>query len=228
MARVLFIQKEASEKFGVMSLSAVLKQAGHQTRMYVQLLEKEPVAGFVKKWQPDIIAFSITTVEKEWALAMADRIKKSFPVLAIFGGAEPTHNPGIINHPVVDIICCGEGERGLVSLLNRLEKGRPLAGIKNFWVKEKGRVYKSSLGRLVADLERLPLPDRELYYRYPVLKEMSIKKFRLESVICVCILSTGVHRQNEGVTRWPRSVCPFATASSTRPPAPPGGRRTSS
>ncbi|MFC1711407.1 B12-binding domain-containing radical SAM protein [Patescibacteria group bacterium] len=177
MTKILFIQKEATEKFGVMTLSALLKQAGHKVEMFIELLEKEPAFDFIKLWQPDFIAFSITTLEKDWAINLAAKLKKRVKVFTIFGGAEATYNPWIIKNDAVDFVCRGEGEKGFLKLINRIENNKSLKGINNIWIKEKGKVIKSNLGRLITNLDKLTLPDRELYYKYPLLKNLSTKKF---------------------------------------------------
>lgn len=176
MSKILFIQEEGSLKFGSMSLSAVLKQAGHQVEVFIELFEKETVFDFIDRWQPDFVAFSIVTMEKDWAVNLASKIKKKHQVYSVFGGVEPTYSPEIINHPAVDFVCRGEGEKGFLELVERLEKGKSLKGINNFWVKEKGKVIKNKLGRLVSDLDELPPPDWELYFKYPILRNLSTKK----------------------------------------------------
>lgn len=177
MTKILFIQKEASEKFGVMTLSAVLKKAGHEVEIFIELLEKENVSDYIKNWQPDFIAFSITTMERDWAVNLASKIKKVYKVFSIFGGAEPTYNPEMISHPAVDFICRGEGEEAILELLERLKKGKSVTGVRNIWGKEGKQIIKNPLRPLIEDLDKLPLPDRELYYKYPLLRNLSTKKF---------------------------------------------------
>jgi anaerobic magnesium-protoporphyrin IX monomethyl ester cyclase len=178
MAKILFIQREASEKFGVMSLSAALKKAGHETEMFIELLGKETIFDFFDRWQPDWVAFSVTTMEKEWAVKMAGNIKRKRAVKTVFGGAEATYNPeGLIQNAGVDFLCRGEGERALPELLGRVEEGKTVRGIGGIWGKEYGRVVKNKLGRLIENLDGLPLPDREIYYKYPLLRNLRTKKF---------------------------------------------------
>ncbi|MFC1727332.1 B12-binding domain-containing radical SAM protein [Patescibacteria group bacterium] len=177
MSKILFIQQEAAEKFGTMILSAVLKKAGHKVEVFVELMEKETVFDYVKRWQPDLIAFSITTIEKDWAISLASKIKNKHQVFSVFGGAEPTYSPEMIKHPAVDFICRGEGDKSFLELVSRLEKKKSLKGVKNFWVKEKGQVIKNKLAPLIASLDDLPLPDREIYYKYSLLRNLSTKKF---------------------------------------------------
>lgn len=177
MAKVLFVQREAAEKFGVMSLSAVLKRDGHEVELFLELLEKKSIFDFIKRFQPDYIAFSITSIEKDWAIKLSAKIKKIYKVYSVFGGAEPTYNPEIINLPAIDFVCRGEGEKGLLELIKRIDRGESLKGIQNFWVKEKGKIIKNPLGSLRANLNDLPLPDRTIYYKYPLLANLSTKKF---------------------------------------------------
>lgn len=82
MAKVIFIQKEAAEKFGVMSLSAVLKQAGHQTRMYIQLLERGKIDSTLgssaiknpdKKEIENLRKLSWMTVKLPWLFSLAKK-----------------------------------------------------------------------------------------------------------------------------------------------------------
>lgn len=178
MAKILFLQEEASEKFGTMTLSAVLKKYGHQTEMFVRLLEKRSIFDFIREYKPDYIAFSITTMERDWALALAKEIKKRNKIWTVFGGADPTYDPEtIIANRAVDFLCRGEGELGFVELIRRVDKGKSISGINNYWGKEKGKIIRNKLGRLISNLDDLPFPDREIYYKYPLLKNLSTKKF---------------------------------------------------
>ena len=58
--RVLFVAQEISyEPQGIMSMSAVLKQAGHDVALTVADIE-DPVA-YAVDYQPDIVAYSVMT-----------------------------------------------------------------------------------------------------------------------------------------------------------------------
>lgn len=146
------------------------------------MIEKEnDSAGLIKRVQqskPDIVAFSSMTGPHQWDLWTASQIKKHFNLLTIFGGPHPTFFPEMINHPVVDIVCRGEGEQATLELLNCLDKNQPFSHIQNLWFKKDGSVQKNQVRPLIEDLDQIPFVDRELYYQEaPLLKDLPFKRF---------------------------------------------------
>jgi len=57
MAKIAFVQEELRDRFGVMMLSAVLKQGGHTCDVFIQERSQNIVED-VQEYNPDIIAFS--------------------------------------------------------------------------------------------------------------------------------------------------------------------------
>lgn len=51
----------------------------------------------------------------------------------------------------------------MLEFLDKLEKKKSIANIKNLWVKEDGRIFKNPVRPLVQSLDKLPFPDRELF-----------------------------------------------------------------
>jgi anaerobic magnesium-protoporphyrin IX monomethyl ester cyclase len=174
--RIAFVHSFPQEYHGIMYLSAVLKGAGHDCRVFVTSLENDPV-GEIARYNPRIVGFTMTTGEHLKMVGMAARLKEELDVVTVFGGAHPTVCPEVIEHEGVDIVCVGEGEEALLDLARGLEGGREITGIRNLWVKRDGAVVKNELRPLVEDLESLPLPDWSLYFRYPFLRKKSTKTF---------------------------------------------------
>ncbi len=176
--KVVFIQDIPFEYFGPMYLSAILKKEGHDCEMIVEQ-ESKNFLRELKNAKPDIIAFSVMSGNTEWALNLARKTKKFFPKIPIiFGGPHPTFFPEIIKEPYIDIICRGEAEEALLELVNKIEKGKNITKTKNFWIKKDGRIDKNEIRYLQEDLDKLPFPDRELYYsKYPFLKKLPTKRF---------------------------------------------------
>jgi radical SAM superfamily enzyme YgiQ (UPF0313 family) len=81
------------------------------------------------------------------------------------GGAHPTFFPEVLNHPALDLICRGEGEVPLATLLDRIEQGRPYHDVPGLWAKADGKVIENPLADLIADLDSLPFPARDLLDR---------------------------------------------------------------
>jgi len=177
MARIAFIQDALYEYFGPMYLSAVLKKGGHQTEIFV-LTEDKDVIDSLKKYKPDMIAFSVVSGLHGWALKYALKIKKHFDAPILFGGPHPTFFSQVIEEIPVDIIAIGEGEYSLLELADSIDKGEIDYKINGLWFKKDGKIIRNPNRPLVQDLDNLPFPDRDLYYsKYPFLKTFPTKRF---------------------------------------------------
>ena len=170
--KILFIYKnEFVEPLGIMSLSGFLKRHGHECSFIDVQFEKD-VIGEVQRVSPDIIAYSIMTGKHKFYQALNADLKKRFTFFSVFGGPHCTFFPDFINEAGVDAVCRGEGEYPFLELVEGLEKGADVKGIKNLWVKADGKIYKNEMRSLVADLDTLPFPDRELINKYNHYKKM--------------------------------------------------------
>lgn len=174
MARVVFLQRIWHEYGGPQIISAVLKKYGHRVDLFIG----RDSEAFLSQIQPgDIVAFSTMSGEHHWALKVASHIKNKINTLTVFGGAHPTYFPEIIEHPAVDVACCGEGEFAMLDLANAFDKGASLTDIPNLLVKRGNKIKRNNVRHLISDLDSLPFPDREIYYKYPLLKKSSLKTF---------------------------------------------------
>jgi radical SAM superfamily enzyme YgiQ (UPF0313 family) len=120
----------------------------------------------IEKFKPGLICFSCGSDDFRWALGIADKIKKIFPIPIIFGGAHATSVPDkVLGHRSIDFVCIGEGEKALSELAGRLEKGSSDFHINNICFKENGKLVLNQPGPLEEDLDSLPFPDKEIYYK---------------------------------------------------------------
>lgn len=185
--RVLFVEKRIDyEPQGIMSMSAVLQQAGHEVSLAVAARE-DPLA-VAREVRPDIVGYSVLTGSQRYYLDLNRRIRAQADnsVFSIFGGPHATFFPSIIEEPGVDGVCIGEGEGAIVDLANSLgENGRnsdgrlqPRPDIANWWFKFDGNVVRNPVRPLIHDLSTLPRPDRALIYdKEPALAASPIKHF---------------------------------------------------
>ena len=174
--KFLFIQKSAFPLEGVMSLAAVIKKAGWQVDLI--LAGEEDIFKKIAQFKPEIVAFPVFTGEHRWVIKTAQAIKEKYPrVFILLGGPHPTYYPQVIKEKGVDGIVRGEAEGAVLDLLKALEQKRALTKIANLWVKRGKKVYRSPLRPLIADLDSLPIPEREVYYKYGFLKSASVKQF---------------------------------------------------
>ena len=175
--RVLFVQNNGiQESIGVANLSGILKANGHETDLL--LVSHTPdLVGAIARYDPGLIAFSALTGVHHSLEKLAVRIKQRLNIPIIVGGPHPTYSPEMIERPGIDIICRGEGELAMLELADAMEHDRDVTKIQNLHVKTKnGTIHKNDL-RAPVPLDELPYPDRELYYKYPFLRDMPMKRF---------------------------------------------------
>lgn len=163
MTKILFLQPDAAEYIGIMSISAVLKQNGFYPEM---LLERDThrIVEFIQSCRPDIVAFPCMTSQAAWVIETSRVIKENHTCLVIVGGPHPTFMPEMVENPYIDAICRGEGEYPMLDLANAFNNGKDITSIPNLWIKYNSRIYRNDVRGLVDDLDKLPFPDRQIYY----------------------------------------------------------------
>lgn len=130
---------------------------------------KQALVNQVVSMNPDVVGFSMFTINYQRALVVANLLKKALPnVPVIFGGIHPTSVPElVIKEKSVDMVCVGEGEEALLELLNSIKNGRVTrTDIKNIWFKKDGQVIKNDMHHIIEDLDSLPFPDKDIFYRF--------------------------------------------------------------
>ncbi len=152
-----------------MSLSAVLKKAGHATEL-VMAADVEMAVSEILRADPEVVMFSTLTAtgDFEWSLEVAERLKqKTQTPLIVFGNLHSTLFPEeTMAHGCVDVLCRGEGEFSALELCDRLERGETYSDIAGLWVRTSQGVVRNPVGMLTEDLDVLPFPDRDLYQKY--------------------------------------------------------------
>lgn len=174
--RIAFLQNFWYEYLGVMSIAAVVKQKGHQPQVFINSWEKD-LFQTVVQFRPDVIAFPVYSGSQKWVLETAQELKKKLGKLVVLGGPHATFFPEIIKEEGIDIVCRGEGEYPMAELLDALAKKENLEKIANLWIKKGKRIIKNPVRPLISPLDRLPLLDRGLYYRYQILAKNPVKSF---------------------------------------------------
>ncbi|KPA16306.1 radical SAM domain-containing protein [Candidatus Magnetomorum sp. HK-1] len=170
--KILFIVNivSYSEPMGVMQLSSILKKHGHDC--FLAVIENKDVLKKIEIVKPDIIAFSIMSVDVNKMIAINQIIRKKYNIFTIVGGAHPTFDHSFINTPGVDAICVGEGDEAIVEVVNRIENNNSVDGIKNIITKTYNNL---KLRDLYQDLDNLPYIDRKLAYEHTELSKIPLR-----------------------------------------------------
>lgn len=150
---------------GIMSLSAVLKRAGHECVMFDQANPETPnsvIIEEVRRQQPSLIGLSfLSTTSYPYAKVLARQIRAmDSGVHLAFGGVFATLNAELVKRqcPEVDFVCRGDGEQLILDLLEHLDEPSAVAGLT--WAKD-GDVINNPNRPLDRDLDQWPFPDRE-------------------------------------------------------------------
>ncbi len=179
MTKVLWIEKQIDyEPQGIMSMSSMLKEAGHDVQLAIAAQE-DPIE-VAKKFQPDVLGYSTMTGSQHYYFELNTALRNSLqkPVKSIFGGPHPTFFPEMINQNGVDAVCIGEGEGAIVDFANALDNGGIKPDLPNWWFKIDNEIIKNPVRPLVRQLGTLPMPDRELIYsKHAATRNSPIKHF---------------------------------------------------
>lgn len=177
MARILFIQRINCDYLGIMSIAGLLKKSGHKCDVVITSIQRN-IMQTIKKFKPDVVGLPVTAGELKWAKILLQEIKRDLPsTLNVVGGVHPTISPGIITYDGIDIVCRGEGEYPLLELLNAIEDGEDIVNIQNLWIKRNGHIVKNDLRPLIENLDVLPHPDKEIYYKYSSIRNYPVRNF---------------------------------------------------
>ncbi len=151
---------------GIMSLSAVLKRAGHEVTMFDQANPDTPntvIVDEMRRQKPDLIGMSfLSTTSYPYAKILARQLRAADAnVKLAFGGVFATLNAPLIKAQCqeVDFVCRGDGEQLIIDLLERLNDPDTVTGIT--WQEKDGTLRNNPNRALPRDLDQWPFPDRE-------------------------------------------------------------------
>jgi len=150
---------------GIMSLSAVLKRAGHECFMFDQANPETPnevIIEEIHRLQPVLVGLSfLSTTSYPYAKILARQIRAADAhVRLAFGGVFATLNAQLIKLqcPEVDFVCRGDGEQLILDLMEHLDDPEDVGGLT--WAKD-GHVMHNPNRLMESNLDQWPFPDRD-------------------------------------------------------------------
>jgi len=151
---------------GIMSLSSVLKRAGHEVQQYDQAnpgTPNEVIVQDILAQRPDLVGLSfLSTTSYPYAKILARQIRAADSQVKIaFGGVFASLNAQLVKSqvPEVNFVCRGDGEETLLELVERLDEPDGVLGVT--WTDRHGHNHHNPNRPLSRDLDRWPFPDRE-------------------------------------------------------------------
>lgn len=166
----IYQTKQSMPPLGIAWLAAVLRQAGYHDVFLIDSMagrySNQDIVELLKKQGPDVIGISFGTQIRFSAFDLARLIKEDFPqVLLVAGGPHPTlaAQDTLKNIPEIDIVVRGEGEVSFLNLVRAIDENRNLAEVRGVSFRDqKGNVIHNLPELPIQDLDKLPLPARDL------------------------------------------------------------------
>ncbi len=176
--RALFVVRDiaSAEPMGVMQLSAILRQAGHATKLVGA--RSTDLARVMETFAPDVVGYTVCTGVHRYLLSVNRWLKSRWTFLSVFGGPHATFFPEMIGEDGVDVVCRGEGDGAILDIAEAVEGRCRLEDIPNLWTKTPTGIRRNDMRPLVADLDALPFADRHLKYdNDPESRDYPVKSF---------------------------------------------------
>ncbi len=126
-------------------------------------------------FKPDIVGCSCVAANCHLVKQVLRRVKDSAShIITVVGGHHPSLMPEDCNEPFIDAVVIGEGEETLSDFVAACESRRPWEEISGIAYRFKGEQYRINKSRELMNLERFPVParnltkqnrDKQLYFR---------------------------------------------------------------
>lgn len=149
---------------GIMSLSSVLKRAGHECFMFDQANPGTPndvIVSEIRRIKPHLVGLSfLSTTSYPYAKILARLVRAADSHVKIaFGGVFASLNAQLVKLqvPEVDFVCRGDGEQLILDLLERIDDPETVTGVT--WQKD-GKIQHNANRIPERNLDQWPFPDR--------------------------------------------------------------------
>ena len=161
--------------FGTRMMSAVLKRAGHTTRLILlpsespQYQERTLAQATELAEESDLVGISCYSRGSRRARQVAGHLRaRGKPV--IWGGLHATLNPEECVE-AAGLVCRGEGEETIVELVEALQDGRDWSEIRNLAYGRGGSTVLNPMRPPIPNLDHLPLLDFERTNEFQLCKD---------------------------------------------------------
>jgi len=170
--KVLFLYPSADSQsgfnYGVAGMSAILKASGHETALWQLCEELEPLpteqefTERLRRYQPDVVAFSVVTNQWAYGRQLAGWTRKVFAGPIILGGIHAlTGAQEILRTGLFDYVFRGECEEALAEFITKLQAGESVKSIRNLAYLDNGKAVINPV-RPLPQLRQLIRKDYEM------------------------------------------------------------------
>lgn len=156
---------------GIVSLSAAIKSKGYDCKaIQIQNYFPSKLLKMIRRIYPDIIGISLTENYRTQMEDLGKLLKAQLGIKIFVGGPFPSAYPEWINDcEWMDGLCIGEGERSFTEVIAKISRNQDYTDTLGFWFRDKERIIKNDYYPLDIDLDKLPLPDIEIFDKETIL-----------------------------------------------------------
>lgn len=159
-----------------MIFSAIAKEKNHSCVLYI-IPSVSMAAKRVFSENADLVVFSsITSGNMQYVYDCAKTIKMWRNIPIFVGGVYVSLFYKSLNMKNIDYLGIGEGEYTFSFLLDALEDRLPFCDVFGLGYMRDGQLLINK-SKIICNLDQLPFMDRELYYKYSVLKNEKVRMF---------------------------------------------------
>jgi len=181
---------------GLAYVAGALEQAGFHVEVIDNYLLKKPIEYVkqeAKRLAPEMLGMTCGSVTYRRCIETAKAVKEVLPSCkVVVGGWHPSYLPeSMLEHPAIDYVIMGEGERAIVELAKSITKGEDnsaVAKIPGLAYRHGEKIAKNA-PTFISDLDQVPFPARHLLPMHLYSREMeylSVKPVDTMNVIRGC------------------------------------------
>ena len=174
--------------FGIRTLSACLKQEGHDVdlffllKQYWEKYDKQTLDEFAKLTEKsDLIGISLMTNFFDNAVQVTRKLRENSNACILWGGVHPTIRP-IECLGYADMIAIGESEQALVEVTRKIQNKQYYYDTKGMWFRDKEKIIKNpnqplpgTPASMYKHLDQVPFQDYD-YDTHFILRNDGIQK----------------------------------------------------
>ena len=157
--------------FGLCSVAACLRGAGHEIKVLDLCFSKSPdraIAAAVRNFEPQLMGISIRNIDngtgfkpvfllEETRREVIDPCKVHFSGPIVIGGPAVSINAReVLEFLDLQYALRGDGEPGMLDIARKLELGQRISGVPGLVVRDHGEIIEANPPARSQDLDRLP------------------------------------------------------------------------
>jgi len=161
---------EDAYSFGLGQLMSCVKENGHEFDLRViNIIDDETEClEHIENWEPHIIGYTSVSSQFMHVKNLADKVRSNgYKGFQVCGGSHPTIHPEcIMESESLDCIFSGESEEAFNEFVDKVANNKPFNDVRNISYSKNGKLVKNEKYPLVADLEKYPFPEREIFFKH--------------------------------------------------------------